>query len=155
MSKKNVIITGGTDGIGLALVKRLIEDEYRVFIIGKNETKGNNVLKDINSDKVEFFQCDLSEKDELINLSKRLIKLNKIDCLINNAGAIFEKRETNKQGIEKTFALNHLSYFHLSMLLINKLEESEQPRIINVSSNAHKRYSLNLNDLENKNLGLQ
>ena len=151
MSKKNVIITGGTDGIGLALVKRLIEDEYRVFIIGKNETKGNNVLKDINSDKVEFFQCDLSEKDELINLSKKLIKLNKIDCLINNAGAIFEKRETNKQGIEKTFALNHLSYFHLSMLLINKLEESEQPRIINVSSNAHKRYSLNLNDLENKN----
>ena len=108
MSKKNVIITGGTDGIGLALVKRLIEDEYRVFIIGKNETKGNNVLKDLNSDKVEFFQCDLSEKDELINLSKRLINLNKIDCLINNAGAIFEKRETNKQGIEKTFDLNHL-----------------------------------------------
>lgn len=72
MNKKNIIITGGTDGIGLALAKRLIKDEYKVFIIGKNETKGNNVIKDLNSDNVEFFQCDLSEKDEIINLSKKL-----------------------------------------------------------------------------------
>ncbi|MDA7734126.1 SDR family NAD(P)-dependent oxidoreductase [Candidatus Pelagibacter sp.] len=150
MSKKNIIITGGTDGVGLALAKRLIEDEYKVFIIGKNETKGNNAVKNINSNKVEFFQCDLSEKQELINLAKKLMNLNKIDCLVNNAGAIFEKREVNNLGVEKTFALNHLSYFHLSMLLINKLEESDRPKIINVSSFAHKRYNLNLNDLENK-----
>ena len=151
MSKKNAIITGGTDGVGLALAKRLIEDDYKVFIIGRSETKGNNVIKDLNSNKVEFFQCDLSEKDELINLSKKLMNLNKIDCLVNNAGALFEKRETNKLGIEKTFALNHLSYFHLSMLLINKLEESNRPKIINVSSCAHSKYNINLNDLENKN----
>ena len=101
--------------------------------------------------KVEFFQCDLSEKDELINLSKKLIKLGKIDCLVNNAGALFEKEKLIDWGIEKTFALNHLSYFHLSLLLIDKLEEAEKPKIINVSSYAHKKYDLNLNDLENKN----
>ena len=150
MSKKNIIITGGTDGIGLALAKRLIEDEYKVFIIGKDATKGDNVLKDLNSNKIEFFQCDLSEKDEIINLSKKLVNLKKIDCLVNNAGAIFEKRVTNKLGIEKTFALNHLSYFHLSMLLIDKLEESYKPKIINVTSYAHNKYNLDLNDLENK-----
>ena len=151
MYKKKIIITGGTDGIGLALTKRLIESEYEVFIIGKNEFKGNKAINDINSNKVEFFQCDLSEKDELINLSKKLINLGKIDCLVNNAGALFEKRETNRLGIEKTFALNHLSYFHLSLLLIDKLEEAEKPKIINVTSYAHKKYDLNLNDLENKN----
>jgi retinol dehydrogenase-12 len=152
MKEKNIIITGGTDGIGLALTKRLIKDEYnRVIIIGKNEAKGNEIIKDINSNKIDFFQCDLSEKSEIIKLSEKLLKLDKIDCLINNAGAIFEKREINSDGIEKTFALNHLSYFHLSMLLLNKLEESNRPKIINVSSNAHKRYDLNLNDLENKN----
>ena len=150
MSEKNIIITGGTDGVGLSLTKRLLQDEHRVFIIGKNETKGNNAIKELNSNKVEFIQCDLSEKNEIINLSKKLIKLNKIDCLVNNAGAIFEKRETNSLGIEKTFALNHLSYFHLSMLLLDKLEESGKSRIINVSSNAHKRYNINLDDLENK-----
>lgn len=152
MREKNIIITGGTDGIGLALTKRLLKDEFnRVIIIGKNETKGNKIIKDINSNKIDFFQCDLSEKSEIIKLSEKLLKLDKIDCLINNAGAIFEKREINSHGIEKTFALNHLSYFHLSILLLNKLEESGRPKIINVSSNAHKRYDLNLNDLENKN----
>ena len=99
MSEKNIIVTGGTDGIGLALTKRLLQDEHRVFIIGKNEIKGNNVIKELNSNKVEFIQCDLSEKEELINLSKKLIKLNKIDCLVNNAGAIFEKREKRVLGL--------------------------------------------------------
>lgn len=151
MSKKKIVITGGTDGIGLALTRRLVQDEFEIFIIGKNEFKGNKVVNDISSSKVEFFQCDLSEKEELIKLSKKLINLGKIDCLVNNVGALFEKRETNKLGIEKNFALNHLSYFHLSLLLVDKLEEADNPKIINVSSYAHKKYDLNLNDLENKN----
>ena len=151
MSKKNIVITGGTDGIGLSLAKRLVRDEHNVFIIGKDQTKGNNIAEKLSFKKIKFFQCDLSEKAEIISLSKKLLKLKKIDCLVNNAGALFEKRETNKLGIEKTFALNHLSYFHLSMLLKNKLEESEKPKIINVSSSAHNKYNLNLNDLENKN----
>ena len=62
----------------------------------------------------------------------------------------FDKRSLNSEGVEKTFALNHLSYLALSMGLIENLESSSDPRIINVSSNAHKRYKIDINDLENK-----
>ena len=62
----------------------------------------------------------------------------------------FSKRDVNSKSIEKTFALNHLSYFHLSLYLLEILENSNQGKIINIASNAHKRYSLNLDDLENK-----
>ena len=150
MIEKNIIITGGTDGIGLALSKRLIKGNYRIFIIGKNEEKGNKIINELNNKKIEFLQCDLSEKEQILRLSKKLNNLNSIDALVNNAGSIFEKRETNSLGIERTFALNHLSYFHLSLLLLEKLENSQSPRIINVASNAHKRHQLNLDDLENK-----
>ena len=68
----------------------------------------------------------------------------------NNAGAIFDKRELNSEGIEKTFALNHLSYLQLSLGLKEKLEKSKISRIVNISSNAHKFYDIDIDDLQNK-----
>ena len=149
MYKKTIIVTGSTDGIGLSLVKKLIQSDQKVFMIGKNSEKGNNILNSIKSSNLEFFQCDLSELHEIKKLLKKLNNIKKIDVLINNAGSIFDKRTLNSQKIEKTFALNHLSYFALSLGLINNLENSSDPRIINVSSNAHKRYKIDVNDLEN------
>ena len=151
MSKKHIVVTGGTDGIGLALVKKLLEKEHSVYIVGKNAEKGNSVINQIKNSKLEFFQCDLSEKSEIKKLLNSLNKLTSIDILINNAGSIFDQRTLTNEGIEKTFALNHLSYMQLSLGLLQKLENSEDPRIINVSSNAHKRYKIDINDLENRN----
>ena len=151
MDKKNIIITGGTDGIGLKLVKKLLGLGHFVFMVGKNAKKGNYILNQLKEPKLEFFLCDLSEKDEINKLLTDLNKLPSIDILINNAGAIFDERTVNSRGIEKTFALNHLSYLQLSLGLLEKLEKSIDPRIINVSSNAHKRYKIDLNDLESKN----
>lgn len=151
MYKKKIIVTGGTDGIGLALVKRLLHDKHKVYIIGKNEQKGNKLLNTLKNPNLEFYQCDLSEKREIKKLLKDLNKLPTIDVLINNAGSVFENRVVNNDGVEKTFALNHLSYFHLSLGLIEKLENSYDPRIVNVSSNAHKRYKIDIDDLECKN----
>ena len=151
MLKKNIVITGGTDGIGLALAKHLVDKKQNVFIIGRDESKGNKILNSLKSPNLEFFQCDLSE---LGGIKKILITLNNIkniDVLINNAGAIFDKRCLNSDGIEKTFFLNHLSYFALSTGLVDKLENSNDPRIINVASNAHKRYKIDINDLESEN----
>lgn len=150
MLKKNIIITGGTDGIGLALTRQLIEKDQRVFIVGRNASKGEAVLNSFKSPNLEFFQCDLSELSEVRKILVTLNNLKNIDVLINNAGAIFDERNLNSNGIEKTFFLNHLSYFALSLGLVEKLESSNDPRIINVSSNAHKRYKIDLDDLENE-----
>ena len=151
MLKKNIVVTGGTDGIGLALTKLLLDKDQKVFIIGRNASKGNSILNTIKNPNLEFFQCDLSELNEIKKILITLNKIKKIDILINNAGAIFDKRSLNSDGIEKTFFLNHLSYFALSTGLVEKLENSNDPRIINVSSNAHKRYKIDIGDLESQN----
>ena len=149
--KKKIVITGGTDGIGLAIAKELLKkNENEIIIIGKNYKKGIQLIDSFNAKNINFIQCDLSEKKEILELSKKLSELNKIDVLINNAGAMFSKRYTNSENIEKTFALNHLSYFHLSLYLLKKIENSPEGKIINVASNAHKRYALDLNDIENE-----
>ena len=153
MLSKNIVITGGTNGIGLAIVKKLIQLDYNIFVIGKDEKKGNKLVNSINYSKLDFFKCDLSEKNEITYLIKKLKKIKKIDVLINNAGALYEKRLINDNNVEKTFSLNHLSYFHLSLGILENLEQSISSgggRIINVASDAHKIFNLDLNDLENK-----
>ena len=96
--QKNIVITGGTDGIGLALTRKLITNKNNfVIIIGKNEDKGNQILKKLNVQNLEFINCDLLEKDNIYKLSKKLQKLKKIDILVNNAGAIFSKRDVNSK----------------------------------------------------------
>ena len=80
--KKNIIITGGTDGIGLAAVKQLMEYDDNIYIISKNAEKGNKVLNQLSRPNIDFFQCDLSEDSQLKEL---IIKLNKIEKILNYA----------------------------------------------------------------------
>ena len=83
MLKRNIIITGGTDGIGLALTRQLIEKDQRVFIIGRNASKGEAVLNSIKSPNLEFFQCDLSELSEVRKILVSLNNLKNIDRFKN------------------------------------------------------------------------
>ena len=151
MTKKIALVTGGSNGIGLEVVKGLLKKNYKLLVVGRNKENIDQINNDANSDnKIEFFYCDLSETNEIKELLIKLKKYDKIDLLINNAGALFANRENNSLGIEKTFALNHLSYFQITNGILDQLSKSESARIINVSSNMHRVFNLDLNDVENK-----
>ena len=68
MGNRNIIITGGTDGIGLAIAKKLNDDKSNILLIGRNSEKGNKIIKYFNSNRIDFIECDLSEKYQIKNL---------------------------------------------------------------------------------------
>lgn len=141
-TKKIIAITGASSGIGLEVAKELAQLGHCIIIIGRNEMKLTEVKKSItektgNSD-VYSFTADLSIRQQVCNLADEINKqYNKLDVLINNAGAVYAKFETTTDGYEKTIATNHLNYFLLTNLLLPLLRKSEQGRIINVASDSH------------------
>ena len=124
-------------------------------MIGKNALKGKNKLNEIKrntgNDDVHFINGDLSSQIEIKSIAEFIKrKFSNIDVLINNAGATFFKREESVDGIEKTFAINHLAYFLLTGLLLPVILDSHKPRIVNVASSVHKGMDLNFDDIEMK-----
>ena len=148
----NIIITGGTSGLGYRTAFILAKDnKNKIILIGKNKAKGNQAIKSLtnetNNKNISFLQADLSSISETSSLKEKLAN-NKIDVLINNAGALFYSRLESVDGIEKTFALNHLSYFILSNLLLKHKIIKNGGRIINVASGAHRGVDINFDDIE-------
>ena len=150
MKEKNCIITGGTSGLGLALVKKFIDNNFFIHIIAKDNKKIRKLTDyfyERNIKSFKFYQADLAEKSELDKVILQIKNLERIDVLINNAGALFLKREVNSKGIEKTFAINYLSHFYLTISLIDVIKKTKNSRLVNISSVAHKFAKLNLNDM--------
>ena len=150
MKEKNCIITGGTSGLGLSLVKKFINNGFFVHIIAKDNTKIKKLLNyfyERNFKSFNFYQVDLAEKSELKKAIQQIKSLSEIDVLINNAGALFLKKELNSKGIEKTFVVNYLSNFFLTISLIDLIKKTKNSRIINISSTFHKFAKLNLDDI--------
>ena len=148
----NIIITGGSSGLGYRTAFILAKDsKNKIILIGKNKAKGNQAVKSLTNEtynkNISFLQADLSSISETSSLKEKLAN-KKIDVLINNAGALFYSRLESVDGIEKTFALNHLSYFILSNLLLKNKIIKNGGRIINVASGAHRGVDINLDDIE-------
>jgi len=142
MKGKVCIITGATAGIGLETAARLGALGARLILVGRNRDKGAAALNALRGRApnlvAEFYYADLSRRDEIIRLASELLRaLPRIDVLLNNAGALFTRRETTADGLERTFALNHMGYFLLTHLLRERLVASAPARIVNVASNAH------------------
>tara|TARA_B100001996_G_scaffold300939_1_gene241433 strand:+ start:222 stop:1061 length:840 start_codon:yes stop_codon:yes gene_type:complete len=142
MQQKNIIITGATDGIGLAAAKSIASKGYHVGLVGRNLNKGKKAMKEIiahsGNENLDFFQCDLSLVRNVKDLADRIKqKYSKIDILLNNAGGANKTKQITSEGLEKTFATNQMNYFVLSTELLNIISESNDGRIVNVASNAH------------------
>ena len=142
MQHKNIIITGATDGIGLAAAKSIAKKGYHVSLVGRNPDKGKKALEAIieysGNENLDFFESDLSLVTNVKDLADRIKqKHSKIDVLLNNAGGANKTKQITSEGLEKTFATNQMNYFVLSTELLDILTESNDGRIVNVASNAH------------------
>ena len=148
----NILLTGGTSGLGYRTAQVLGKEiKNKIILIGSNQQKGElsveNLIKVTSNENISFMQYDLSSISEIKLLAEKL-KNTKIDILINNAGALFFSRKESVDKIEKTFALNHLSYFILTNLLLKYKIIKSGGRVVNVASGAHRGVKLDFNNLE-------
>lgn len=155
MDGKFCVVTGGTDGIGLVTATTLAERGARVLIVGRNPEKGASAAARIQqatgADSVEFLRADLSSQLEIRELAENIrTRTDSIDVLVNNAGAVFLKRQESIDGFEMTFALNQLGYFLLTCLVRDLLENGAPARIVNVSSDLHKGPQLDFDALDSR-----
>lgn len=142
IKSKICLITGATSGIGRAAALSLAGKGAELILLGRNEEKGKAVVSRIKRTCKEatavFYRVDLSLVSQVRSIGER-IKSNhpKIDIIINNAGARFDRFELTSEGNELTFATNHLGHFLLTALLWETMRDRDDSRIINVSSDMH------------------
>ena len=142
LNNKTIVISGATNGIGKAAAVELSKKNPRLLFTYRNQKLADELLTEIKNlspdTQVHSVYCDFSNQDSIKKCADEINNLcEKIDLLINNAGVVNTSyRETN-EGIENTFAVNHLGYFLFTNLLLNKLKGENETRIINVSSAAH------------------
>lgn len=147
----NLAITGPTSGIGAVAFSRLTPYFDEIFLVARNESKANKLVQSLppnDQKKVTFIYCDLTDMDTVVSAAKRIKeKTATLDVLVNNAGGIFQNKEITKDGFEMTLAANHLGHFLLTHHLLPLLLASPGPKVINVSSEAHRVAKADFNDL--------
>jgi retinol dehydrogenase-14 len=149
-----ILITGGTNGIGLAAAQMLAAGGANVAIVGRNETRTQAASARIRAVAaagvaVGTFIADLSTQAAVRKLAAEVrSRYPRLDVLVNNAGAMYTTRQLTADGIELTWAVNHLAPFLLTTLLLDRLEASAPARIITTASDAHRGALLPFEDLK-------
>ncbi|HEY1012610.1 MAG TPA: SDR family oxidoreductase [Herpetosiphonaceae bacterium] len=155
MAGKTCLVTGATAGIGEVTATALAGMGARVLLVSRDQRRGDETLARIRqahpAADVSFLQADLSSQAEIRRLAAEVLaRLDRLDVLVNNAGAVFMERKESVDGIEMTLALNHINYFLLTNLLLPLLKASAPARIVSVASTAHKMTGLNFDDLQGR-----
>jgi NAD(P)-dependent dehydrogenase (short-subunit alcohol dehydrogenase family) len=155
LKNKTILVTGATSGIGLVTAQTLAAMGATLVLVGRNPEKVKQTVDQIRGQsvpgQVEGMVADLSVQADIRRLSEEFHqRYATLDVLVNNAGALFIMRKVSTDGFEMTFALNHLNYFLLTHLLMDRLQAAPKARIVNVSSAAHVGAVLNFNDLQNE-----
>ncbi len=153
MEGKVCVVTGASSGIGLVTARELARRGARVIGVGRSAERCGEAARQIReqtgSTSIEYLVADLASQAEIRRLAEEVKAATpRVDVLVNNAGLIRMKREETVDGLEMTFALNHLAYFLLTNLLLDTLKDSAPARIVSVSSAAHHRCKVNFDDLQ-------
>ncbi|MFC3885583.1 SDR family NAD(P)-dependent oxidoreductase [Bacillus songklensis] len=144
LQDKYVLITGATSGIGLAAAKAIAARGANLGIIARNLAKAEEIaallkMQTSKPIKVDIFIADLSSQRSIRQVAAQILEqCPRIDVLVNNAGALFDTFQETEEGVEMTWAVNHLAPFLLTLLLLDRLKESESARVINTASHGHK-----------------
>ena len=155
MQGKTVVITGATSGIGEVAAGKLAGMGARIVFIARDPARGEALLTHLNAIAPgaahAAYYADLSRLSEMKRVAGEIAAAEpKIDVLINNAGAMFGTREVTEDGLERTFALNHMSYFVLTNLLLENLKRAGKARIVSTASDAHRGGKFDFADLQSE-----
>src|SRR5580698_8221957 len=154
MQGKTVLITGANQGIGKASAVALGKLGAKLVLVCRSPDKGRTAAGDIEragAKSVELLVGDMGSQADIRRVAAEFkAKHEKLDVLLNNAGVLVTSRRTTVDGIEETFAVNHLGYFLLTNLLLDLLKASERSRVVSVSSEAHRRAKMHWEDLQFK-----
>lgn len=149
---KNVLVTGATSGIGFEASVELARRGARVVLVGRDPGRTEAALKEVKarsgSAEVSSLLCDFSSQADIRRLAETVLaRHDRLEVLINNAGAVNKTRRLTVDGIETTFAVNHLGCFLLTNLLTDLLVRSAPARVVSVASAAHRQGTLDFDDL--------
>jgi retinol dehydrogenase-12 len=153
MDGKLVLVTGATSGIGYYSALELARMGAPVIVHGRNEARCTKsveaIQKETGNPSISYLLAELSSQAQVRALAERFYEQHsRLDVLINNAGAAFLFRRLSEDGLEMTLAVNHLSHFLLTNLLLPALKASPSARVVNVSSGSHYNEHLDFNDLQ-------
>jgi len=153
MAGKTCLVTGSTNGIGRVTALELAHIGANVVIAGRDPARcaltASDIREETGNPDVDFLVADLSSQEDIRRLAKEFKERHqRLDVLVNNAGAIHMSRRKSVDGIEMTFALNHLSHFLLTNLLLDVLSASAPARVVNVASSVHEKAKIDLFDIQ-------
>jgi NAD(P)-dependent dehydrogenase (short-subunit alcohol dehydrogenase family) len=147
------VVTGGTSGIGQVAAEKLAAKGARIVLVARSKSRGEATLARLRelapAQEHSIHYGDVSRLADLNRLAAEIRSAEpRIDVLINNAGAAFSERKVTEDGFELTFATNHISYFVLTLGLRDPLLAAGSARVINTSSHAHYRATIDFDDLQ-------
>lgn len=152
MNGRTVLVTGATGGIGRATAMGLATMGAHLAITGRDGERTEDAAREIRAEgggQVDVFVADLSSQAQVRRLADEVLgSLPRLDVLINNVGGYWNARHVTADGLERTFALNHLAPFLLTNLLLGRLQQSAPARVVTVSSNAQAMGRIDFDDLQ-------